>query len=164
MVGDAMLQSPFMSNRWELVQDGSTLASLRRFGRIYSSAADLGEDGHILIEPCGDGTVHAVDASDDEIARIERQSWLGRMWEITSPEYTAYLISDRRPRKWHIGYANAPVAVITGSALSYNHVHIRTGLAVPIPTLLMAWHVIARPWEAAAEPRGLIPVARSESE
>ncbi len=158
VAGVAELTSPLFSDRWELAQDGRTLAQLRRFGRIYASAADLGEGGRILIEPCGRGTVRAIDADGNEIARIERQSWLGRLWEISSPDYTAYLISDPRPRKWHIGYANAPVAEIAGSLLSYNHVTMSCRLAVPIPTLLLAWHVIARPWEAAAEPRGLIPV------
>ncbi len=157
LAGEAELTSPWFSNRWVLTQAGKTLAKLERMGRIYVSTADLGEAGRLLIEPCGQGTVHAVDASKEEIARIERQSWLGRRWEISGLGFTYELLSDPRPRRWHLGVSNAPITEIAGSLTSYNRVSIRSGLAIPIPAILLAWHVIARPWEAAAEPRGLIP-------
>jgi hypothetical protein len=158
ITGEAELTSPWFSNRWTLTQQGTLLASLQRLGRIYVTAADLGEGGRLLIEPCGQGTVHAVDAAGDEVARIERKSWLGRLWEISGDRYVYELISDPRPRKWHIALANATFADLRGSLISYNHVRIASGLGLPIPAVLLAWHVIARPWEAAAEPRGLIPV------
>ena len=30
-------------------------------------------------------------------------------------------------------------------------------VAVPLSALLLSWHVVARPWEAAAEPRVFVP-------
>ena len=164
VAGQAELTSPWFSNRWTLSQQGNVLATLRRMGRIYVSAADIAGAGRILIEPCGQGTVRAVDASGEEIAHIERQSWLGRRWEISGLGYAYELVSDPRPRRWHIGVSNAPVAELSGSLISYNHVTIDTGLALPIPVVLLSWHVIARPWEAAAEPRGLIPAAVTAAE
>lgn len=163
LAGDAELTSPWFSNRWVLAQAGNTLASLRRMGRIYVSMADLADGERLLIEPCGQGTVHAIDASNEEMARIERQSWLGRRWEISGFGFAYELLSDPRPRRWHLGVSNAPITEIAGSLISYNRVTIRSGLAVPIPAILLAWHVIARPWEAAAEPRRLIPVVPSSA-
>jgi hypothetical protein len=32
-------------------------------------------------------------------------------------------------------------------------------MTVPVPAVLLAWHVIARPWEAANEPRHLVPAS-----
>ncbi len=160
ITGDAELRSPWMSNRWTLTQRGETLATIRRLGRIYVSAVDLAGAGRLLIEPCGQGTVHALDANGAEVARIERQSWLGRRWWITGLGYNYTLVSDPRPRRWHITIANAPVATIEGSLMSYNRVDIRANLSLPPTSVLLAWHVIARPWEAATEPRGLIPVSR----
>lgn len=163
VVGSAEMTSRWFSNRWALRQGDRELASVRRLGRIYVSAADLGEGGRLLIEPCGQGTVHAVDAADEEVARIERRSWLGRRWEISGFGFQYELLSDPRPRKWHIAVSNAPIADITGSLASYNHVAIECGLALPVPAVLLAWHVVARPWEAAAEPRGLVPVVPTAS-
>ncbi len=162
VMGEAELTSPLFSNRWTLTQQGTVLASLKRLGKIYVTAADLGAGGPLLIEPCGQGTVHAVDGDGDEVARIERASWLGRLWEISGDRYVYELVSDHRPRSWHIALANAKIADIRGSLISYNRVRVASGLGLPVPALLLAWHVIARPWEAAAEPRGLIPVARPQ--
>lgn len=157
LTGDAVLTSPWFSSRWTLEQQGGRLATLQRLGRIYVSSADLGPHGRMLIEPCGRSTVHCIDAAAGEVARITRQSWIGRRWEIEGFGFAYDLVSDPRPRRWHMAVANAPLATLEGSLVSYNHVKVHANLAVPIPALLLAWHVIARPWEAAAEPRGLIP-------
>lgn len=157
VVGEAELRSPLFSNHWQLVQSGNVMAELHRLGRIYVTTADLADGGRLLMEPAGQGTVKAVDDAGAEVARIVRRSWIGRRWEITGLGYNYGLRSDPRPRRWHLEIANAPVTEFHGSVMSYNHVAIRSSLAVPVPAILLTWHVVARPWEAAAEPRGLIP-------
>jgi len=157
VVGDAQLTSALFSNRWQLTQRGTVLAELTRLGKIYVTTANLGEAGNLIMEPAGQGTVRAVGDDGKEMARIVRRSWLGRRWEISGLGYNYDLLSDPRPRRWHLAIANAPVTNIAGSYLSYNHVEINSSLAVPIPAILLSWHVVARPWEAVAEPRGLVP-------
>jgi hypothetical protein len=163
ITGEAFLVSPLFSSRWRLVQDDRVIAELRRLGRIYVSTADLGPAGRLVLEPAGQGTVCAVDERDEEVARIVRTSWLGRRFEISGLGYRYELVSDPRPRRWHIEIAHAPVTEITGSLVSYNNVRVRSSLAIPVPAVLLAWHVVARPWEAAAEPRGLLPAAHVRS-
>ncbi len=160
IAGQAALVSPLFSSRWRLVQDGRVIADLRRLGRIYVTTADLGPAGRLVMEPAGQGTVRAMDDEGREVAKIVRTSWLGRSFEITGSGYQYDLVSDRRPRRWHIAIAGAPITEIAGSLLSYNNVMVNSSLAVPVPAVLLAWHVVARPWEAAAEPRGLLPVAQ----
>lgn len=159
ITGEASLLSHLFSSRWRLVQYDQVIAELRRLGRIYVSTADLGPAGRLIIEPAGQGTVRAIDERDQEMARIVRTSWLGRRFEITGLGYRYELVSDPRPRRWHIEIAHAPVTEITGSLVSYNNVEVKSSLAIPVPAVLLAWHVVARPWEAAAEPRGLLPAA-----
>jgi hypothetical protein len=67
-------------------------------------------------------------------------------------------VSDPRPRRWSIQVGGSKTADIKGSLVSYNRVDVRASIGLPLSALLLAWHVIARPWEAAAEPRGLVPV------
>ena len=148
-----------MSSHWTLRQGGKVIGELTRMGRTYVSAADLGDMGRMILEPCGTGVVHAVD-EHGELARITRNSWLGRLWEITGARYNYDLVSDPRPRRWHLEVANGRVTDIAGSLVSYNHVRIHSALTVPISAILLSWHVIARPWEAIAEPRGLVPIPR----
>ena len=78
--------------------------------------------------------------------------------------YNYELISDRRPRAWTISLGGSPIADFRGSLVSYNHVRGNSLIAVPMSAVLLAWHVIARPWEAAAEPRGLVPVQQPAAE
>lgn len=158
VTGDARLRSPWFSSEWELVQQDRTLARIRRLGRISVSLVDMGEHGSLLLEPAGPGIVHAVDDADHEVARITRRSWWGRRWDVTGVGFNYELVSDPRPRRWHLAVANAPLATLTGSLVSYNQVDLHSGMGIPIPAVLLAWQVIARPWEAANEPRGLVRV------
>ena len=157
ITGDATLDSPWFSNHWELRQGEHLVADIRRIARTYVSTADLGKLGRLVLEPTGRGTVHAIDEFGAEVGRITRRSWMGRHWEIAGNEFNYDLYSDHRPRRWHFSIANAPMAQVSGSMLSYNHVTVHSALAIPVPAVLLAWHVIARPWEAANEPRHLLP-------
>ena len=156
--GSARMRSPWFSNRWVLIAaDGSTLAHARRHGRIHVSAVEMADGSRLILEPHGNGVVRARDESG-EVATITRTSWWGRHWEMSSPDFAFDLVSHPVPRRWHLMLGNMAMATISGSPVSYNGVKVDAPIAVPALAVLMAWHVIARPWEAAAEPRALIPV------
>lgn len=164
LVGDFELTSPWFSNQWQLVQHGNQLAQIERLGRVYVSVVTLPDGSRWALAPHGQGVVRVVDTNGDEFARVTRRSWAGRRWDLTSMIYHYELVSDRRPRAWTISIGGSPVATFRGSLVSYNNVRGSSMVAVPMSTVLLAWHVIARPWEAAAEPRGLVPVQKPTGE
>ena len=161
--GDVELRSPWFSSRWKLVDPNDrVLADIRRSGRTYVSVADIADGTRLLLEPAGYGTVQALDVTRgregaEEVGRIVRRSWMGRHWDIVGHRYNFGLVSDHMHR-WHLDVANAQVATLRGSPVSYNHVKVHCWLGVPTSAVLLAWHVVARPWEAAAEPRGMVAV------
>ena len=158
--GKLELRSPWFNSRWELRQDDQRLARLQRLGRLYVSRVELPDGCRWMLEPHGTGVVRAVNSDGTEIARVERLSWLGRRWNLVSQAFNYELDSHPRPRAWAITIGGATIAEIRGSLVSYNKVRVNALLGVPLAAVLLAWHVIARPWEAAAEPRGLVPAAR----
>ena len=92
-----------------------------------------------------------------ERGRITRRSWWGRSWDLESPTFAFALTSDLMPRRWTLRIGNEPVGHLSGGLLSYNRLTVRTDVAVQVLPLVLAWHVLARPWEAAAAPGSLIP-------
>lgn len=149
--------SPWFSNRWSIFNNGVEIARLRRLPRLHISAAQFPDGTEWTIEPDGFAVVKAVDAHGVEVARITRRSWWGRRWDITGPGFAYELVSHPIPRRWNIGVGGSPLAEIRGSLISYNTVTIDAPLTIPTAVGVLAWHVIARPWEAAAAPRGLVP-------
>jgi hypothetical protein len=67
------------------------------------------------------------------------------------------LTSDPIPRRWTMRVGGHPVAQIAGTMWSYNKVTVVPVFALPVHAVLLSWHVLARPWEAAATPRVLLP-------
>ena len=159
-LGDVELLSPWFSNEWRVRQGDREFARMRRFARLHVSRVKLANGADLILEPHGWGIVRAVDKEGIEAGRISRRSWTGRRWDITGTGFGYELISRPRPRAWSIAIGGAPIAEIAGSMASYNKVRVSTALSMPILPVLLAWHVIARPWEAAARPRGLVPVPR----
>jgi hypothetical protein len=155
--GAAELRSPFMSNRWRLVgNDSNDLATLHRVSRLHISRIYLPNGEQAVLVPHERSVVTALDTEGAELARITRTSWFGRRWEINSQRWAYELESDPRPRRWQITVGSTPVAQISGSLVSYNTVKIEAPLGVPILVVALAWHVIARPWEAASAPSTLV--------
>lgn len=154
--GAAELRSPFLSNRWQMLSDGEKVATLRRIGRLHISRMYLPDGEEAVLAPHEQSTVVALDPEGAELARITRTSWFGRSWEIESQRWAYQLKSDPRPRRWHVTVGGTSVAQITGSLVSYNRVRIDAPLGLPILVVALAWHSIARPWEAAAAPSTLI--------
>lgn len=147
-----------MSNSWQLVQDQATLATLKRHGKMHVSTAQLADGAIWVLEPNGWGVVRAREG-DTEIARITRRSALGRRWDVTGTGFAYELVNPPRPRFWRVQVGGSPLAELRGSLLSYNKLRIESALAVPTVVILLGWHVVTRPWEQAAAPKGLVPVA-----
>lgn len=160
ITGSVELVSPWFSNEWELVSAGGILATMQRLGRIHVSTVTLPDDSRWIIEPAGTSTVRMLDGPDHEIARIVRQSWWGRKWAVSGGRFGYDLVSHPVPRRWRFEVGGSTIAELAGSPFSYNRVRVESMLALPLPALLLGWHVIARPWEAAAAPRGLVPAPR----
>ena len=161
LVGKAQLLSPWFSNRWQLhTPSGSVLAHLERLARIHVATITLPDQSRWIIEPAGQSTMRLMDKPDNEVARIIRRSWWGRRWEVSGTGFWCELVSHPRPRKWQFQIGGSSVAELSGSPISYNRVNIDAIIALPLPALLLGWHVIARPWEAAAVPNGLIPAPK----
>ncbi len=159
LYGSCELVSRWMSNEWRLMQGDEEIARLRRHGRIHVSTVTLNDGTRLLIEPYEHSVVRALDADRREVARVTRRSWLGRRWDLTASTFSYELVSHPRPRRWQLRLSHIAVADITGSLVSYNRVQVESFLAIPVVAVVLAWHVIARPWEAAAAPRSLIPAS-----
>ena len=145
-----------MSNRWRLLQGTRVLADLQRVPSRHVSLLRLADGPGLELRPAGWGTVVAVQG-DTEVGRVVRQSWWGRRWQLTGPGFACDLTSDPMPRRWSLRFGTEPVGRLSGAPLSYNHLAVHTDLAVPVVSLALAWHVLARPWEAAAAPGALVP-------
>lgn len=159
--GEAHLESPWFSNEWRLVNQGIEVARLRRFPRLHVSAVRLADGTEWTLEPDGFAVVKAIDADGTEVGRITRRSWWGRRWDVTGPGFSYELVSHPVPRRWHVEVGGSTFAEIKGSPISYNTVAIEAPLSLPTAAAVLAWHVIARPWEAAAAPKGLVPRTRT---
>ncbi len=162
--GASLMQSPWFSNRWRLFSEGSHIADLERHPRLHTSTAAFEDGTEWALEPHGWGVVRIVDRQGTELARVTRRSWVGRRWELGSPSWAYDLVSVVRPRHWAIEVGGTPIAGLRGSLISYNEVHIDCMLALPVGAAMLAWHVVARPWEAAAAPRALVPLREPGAE
>lgn len=160
--GTAQLVSPLMSSRWQLIVGDDVVAELRRSGRLHISRIQVPNGEEAVLAPHGRSVVVALDTEGNELARITRRSWVGRRWDIESKRWVYELISHPRPRRWHLTVGGTAVAQIEGSLVSYNQVNVDAPLGVPILVLALAWHVVARPWEAAAAPTTLVASPSAE--
>ena len=156
VVGPCRFESALMSNRWRLLQGTKVLAELQRVPSRHVSLLRLADGTGLELRPTGWGTVVAVHG-DTEVGRVVRRSWWGRRWQLTGPGFACDLTSDPLPRRWSLRFGSEPVGRLSGTALSYNRLAVHTDLAVPVVSLALAWHVLARPWEAAAAPGALVP-------
>ncbi|MDJ0925988.1 MAG: hypothetical protein QNJ77_15660 [Acidimicrobiia bacterium] len=161
--GTAELVSPFMSSRWRLLRGDELLAELSRSGRLHISRIKVANGEEAVLTPHEQSVVVALDSTGTELARITRRSWFGRKWEIESKKWAYDLESDPRPRRWQVTVGGTSVAQISGSIVSYNKVEVDAPLGIPILVVALGWHVIARPWEAAAAPTTLVAAAEPET-
>ena len=154
--GECRFSSLPFSNWWTLSCKDEPLAEMRRIPRQHISEVTMADGTGIRLQPRGWGTVVAL-AGESERGRITRRSWWGRSWDLESPAFAFTLTSDPMPRRWTLRIGNEPVGRLSGGILSYNRLTVRTDVAVQVLPLVLAWHVLARPWEAAAAPGSLVP-------
>lgn len=157
VIGDCRFRSVVFSNRWSLEQNDRQLALARRIPSRHVSEVVLADGHSFEIRPQGWGTVVAADEDGTEMGRVVRTSWLGRSWDLSTPAFACRLTSDPLPRRWSLRIGTEPVGRLSGSPISYNRLSVHTDVAVPVAGLVLAWHVLARPWEAAATPVALVP-------
>ena len=154
--GESVFLSNPLSNRWSLWHREEQIAEMRRFPRRHVSEVSLDDGTRLRLEPDGWGMVVAREGAK-EWGRIVRRSWWGRQWDLISPTFGYAITSDLMPRRWTIRVGNEPVGRLAGGLLSYNRLAVYTDVAVQVLPLVMSWHVLARPWEAAAAPGSLVP-------
>ena len=155
--GECTFTSIPLSNRWVLWCEGERLAEMIRKPRQHTSRVTFADGAEILLQPESWGTVVALEGPR-EWGRIIRRSWWGRRWDLISPTFGYALTSDLVPRRWTIRVGNEPVGRLSGGLFSYNRLTVRADVALQVLPLVMAWHVLARPWEAAAAPGALVPL------
>lgn len=107
-----------------------------------------------LIRPAGWGAVELVEG-DLLLARAERRTWLGRVWDLTGESF-GYELRARSMalRRWSIELGGGTIATLTGGLASFNRLKVEAGIPIPLETVMLSWHVIVRAWEAAAASAG----------
>lgn len=155
LVGTHRFHSRLFSNFWILARDDEVVARVRRIPSIHVSHVTFPDGGKLELVPAGWGSVIAE--GDAEEARIDRESWWGRAWRVSGKGFSYDLTSDHLPRRWTLRVGGHPVARLAGTLWSYNRLVVQPDFALPVHAVLLSWHVLARPWEAAATPRVLVP-------
>jgi hypothetical protein len=156
LVGPHTFRSGLFSNDWMLFdRDGKEVVRVRRIPSRHTSHVTFPDGETLELRPEGWGTVVAV--GDQEGAHIERESWWGGRWGVSGKGFDYELTSDHLPRRWTLRVGGHPVARFAGTLWSYNRVAIEPDFALPVHAVLLSWHVLARPWEATAAPRVLVP-------
>ncbi len=153
LLGRVRFDSEFLSNEWRLTSSQGRIGRFRRYPSLHLTRGAIC-DIPIEIKPEGWGTVVFIE-DGVEMGRIVRRSWLGRRWELMGSGFGCELVSEPLPRRWTLRIGGHPIAAIAGTAWSYNRLQINADVSIPAWALALVWHVVARPWEAAAEPRTL---------
>ena len=148
--GSGEMRSPLFSRAWELRKDGGLIAVGRRYVWRRTSEIELNDGRHWLISPDGWGMV-ALTERDEILARGERQTWLGRVWDLRGESF-GYELRARSMalRRWSIELGGGPVAHLDGGVASFNRLRIEANLPVPLEAVMLSWHIIVRAWEASA--------------
>ncbi len=163
IVGEAELVSGLFSNEWQLIQHGEVLANAIRRPRHAYTRVTLKDGTRWTLQPDGWGVVRAVE-DDVPFARATRDSFWGNRWEISGLGFTYSLVHDGRiPRRWALEVGREPAAWLRGSAINYNRVRFDAPISIPVSAGLLAWHVVARPWEAVAFAPDLLTVDRRKA-
>lgn len=156
VVGECRFSSGLFSNRWTLTRGGELVAELQRDPTRHISHGAFVDGTRFSLIPNAWGTIE-LRTDDGLLARIDRRSWWGRRWEIGGSGFACDLTSDPMPRRWTLRIGGQPIGRLAGTAWSYNSLVARTDVSTPVHALVLAWHVLARPWEQAATPRVLVP-------
>lgn len=157
LLGRVVFESAFLSDEWRMSSPSrGRIGAFRRYPSLHLSRGVV-EGVPAELRPQGWGTVVYLE-DGREVGRIVRRSWLGRRWELAGTGFGCDLVSEPIPRRWTLRIGGHPIAAVSGTAWSYNRLRVSADVSVPVWALALVWHVVVRPWEAAAEPRTLRPV------
>jgi hypothetical protein len=156
VVGRVQFDSGLFSNRWRVLRDTDLIAEVRRDPTRHVSAGVFASGTRFDLVPDGWGTVR-MSADGVPLAHIDRRSWWGRRWEIGGTGFACELTSDPLPRRWTFRIGGEPIGGLSGTLWSYNRLTMDANVSIPVHAMILAWHVLARPWEQAAAPRTLVP-------
>ncbi len=149
-VGTGEMRSTLFSRIWELRRNSGLIAVGRRHVWRRTSEVELDDGRHWLISPDGWGIVELTER-DELLARGERQTWLGRSWDLTGDSFGYELRAQSMAlRRWSIELGGGTVARLDGGVASFNRLLIKADLPVPLEAVMLSWHIIVRAWEAAA--------------
>ncbi len=151
VVGDCRFDSRLFSNRWTLSRENEELAELQRGSLRHMSRGHLSDGTRFELTPDGWGCIEFT-ADGSPLGRIDRRSRWGRRWEISGTGFAWNLTSNPMPRRWSFRIGGEPIEQLAGTMWSYNHLSVHTDVSIPVHSLVLAWQVLARPWEAAAAP------------
>ena len=156
VVGDCRFESGLFSNRWTLSRGDEPLAEVQRDPSRHMSHGSFDDGTRFDLTPNGWGTVE-LGTDGVPLGRIDRRSWWGRRWEISGTGFACDLTSDPMPRRWTFRIGGEPIGRLAGTMWSYNRLAVHIDVSTPVHALVLAWHVLARPWEQAAAPNALLP-------
>lgn len=156
VVGQVRFDSGLFSNRWRVLRGDSVVAEVRRDPTRHTASGVFAGGTPFDLQPDGWGTVRMT-ADGVPIAHVDRLSWWGRRWEIGGTGFACDLTSDPMPRRWTFRIGGEPIGRLAGTLWSYNRLIVHADVSIPIHAMILAWHVLARPWEQAAAPRSLVP-------
>lgn len=157
VVGACNFSSLPFSNEWRLERGGEDIARLHRRPTRHISTVTTTDGNRFELVPDGWGLVRAIAPNDRELGQIRRLTWSGRRWSVATPGFFCELTSDPRPRAWTMRLGGEPIGALAGTLFSYNTLSVHTDVSAPVTALTLMWHVLARPWEAAAAPGALVP-------
>lgn len=148
--GIGEMRSTLFSRKWELRKDGGLIAVGHRNPWRRTSEVELTDGRRWLISPAGWGIVELTHR-DEVMARAERQTWLGRSWDLIGESF-GYELRARSMtmRRWSIELGGGEIARLGGGPASFNRFRIEADLPLPLEAIMVSWHIIVRAWEAAA--------------
>ena len=149
--GALTASSHWMSPVWQFSHEDSPFARAERSTRDRKSVITFSDDTVWELVHDGWKRVKAVEAGTD-MGVAERVDVTGRHWTLECGLTHLHLLADSMWRRaWTIGPPGASLARIHGGRLNYNTIAVDAAAPVPVASVLLAFQIIVRAWEASAE-------------
>jgi hypothetical protein len=147
LVGTSARFSP----RWDFTTEAGEPVATALRDRHRRRSRITGADGTVWdIVHDGWEWIRVMDG-DFEIASAERTTVTGREWSLLCGANQLQLSAESSiGRRWTIGPPGAHLASFTGGPVSYNRLSVVAGAPIPLSSVMLAWQVVVRAWEAAS--------------
>ena len=149
--GTVVGTSSRFSPRWSFAtEEGDVVATAERDRRRRRSTVTIPDGTRWDI--VHDGWDHIrVLAGNATVASAERTTFTGREWSLLCGTNQLQLTAESAlGRRWTIGPPGAHLASFNGGSMNYNRISVVTGAPIPLSSVMLAWQVVVRAWEAAA--------------